>query len=224
MEQESKISEQIQRILNSVEKDQKKKWLEFISTILLSAATVLSAWCVYHSSQWSGEQSSLIDDENMTTQLRVQKEIAANQRKSGEIQYFLLYVTSITNEDTKLSKFLLDRLPANLEKAVKAWWMLDPLHNPSAPASPFAMKEYVIPEMKAVDSLSQKAADFKRLSKQAGENSGDFMFLSLILSLVLFFSGISGVTDSVLSQRILVGVALTLFVVALILMLRMPIL
>jgi len=113
----------------------RSKWMETVSAILLSAATILSAWCVYESSQWNGEQFFRIEDVNIADRERMQKEIAAYQRLTADAQLFLRYIEAKTNENDEMADFLMDRFPPHLEKAMQAWYKLDPLHNKTAPTS-----------------------------------------------------------------------------------------
>jgi predicted negative regulator of RcsB-dependent stress response len=50
--------DKIDEIHQAIKKNIKIKLLETIGTILLSIATVLSAWSVFQASQWNGRQSS----------------------------------------------------------------------------------------------------------------------------------------------------------------------
>lgn len=213
----------IDRILQIVEKDHQKKWIELISTILLSAATVLSAWCVYQSSQWSGEQYFRIDDETSANQFRLQYEVAGAQRKTAELQLFLEYSSAIADSNLNLAEFLYHRFPRSFKKAFNVWEKLDPYQNTDAPSSPFTMKEYVIPELEEAKKYEAQAISFKKAANTSDKNSDNYVLLSLILSTVLFFSGMCGVTDSRRSQRILLGTASMIFVTALVFIITMPV-
>lgn len=213
----------VDKILNLLEKEYSKKWIETLSTILLSAATVLSAWCVFQSSQWSGEQYFRIDDETVANQFRLQYEVAGAQRKTAELQVFLQYATAVAEDNTKLSGFLFDRFPAPLKKAFVAWKALDPYNNTQAPSSPFGMKEYTVPELEEAKKYEDKAAGFKKAANVADNNSDNYVLISLILSMVLFFSGMSGVVDARRNQKILLVIASLIFVFSLILIATMPV-
>jgi len=214
----------IDRILNSIDRDYKKKWIETITTILLSAATILSAWCIYEASQWSGEQYFRIEDESMADRKRLQKEIASHQRLAADAQMFLDYVSAVTSENTRLAKFLYDRFPAHFEVAAIAWQKLDPMNDPEAPVSPMHMKEYVLPEEADIIRYAAEAKKFKMAANKCDNNADNYMLLSLILSMVLFFCGLSGVMDSRSNQLILTGFATVIFLVTVYFVIRFPVL
>jgi len=223
MEKSKAEKEIVERIPNENDKGKKKKWIETISTILLSAATVLSAWCVFQSSQWSGEQYFRIDDETAANQFRLQNEVGAAQRKTAELQIFLQYTVAVADENAKLANFLYERFPSSLKKAFDAWSTLGPYNNPNAPRSPFQMKEYVVPEVDEAAKYEKEAAAFKKAANIADNHADNYVLVSLVLSMVLFFCGLSGVTDSYSNQRILIGIALLIFFTSIIFITTMPV-
>lgn len=223
MENHDNGSGKIDRILDLLEKDTQKKWIEVISTILLSAATVLSAWCVYQSSQWSGEQYFRIDDETTTNQFRLQYEVAGAQRKSAELQLFLEYSSAVADSNLRLAEFLYNRFPRSFKKPFNTWMKLDPYNNPDAPSSPFTMKEYSVPELEKAKEYEKQALEFNKAANVSDNNSDNYVLLSLILSMVLFFSGMCGVADSRRSQKILLWVASLIFIVAVVFIITMPV-
>lgn len=223
MEEQGLENNKIDRILNLLEKNSKKKWIETISTILLSAATVLSAWCVYQSSQWSGEQYFRIDDETAANQFRLQYEVAGAQRQTAELQVFLEYASARADSNMRLAEFLFDRFPPPLKKAFVAWKKLDPYKNPDVTPSPFQMKEYIVPELEEANKYAKQAAAFKRAANESDSNSDNYVLLSLILSTVLFFCGMTGVAEAMRNQKILLGIASLIFVVALVFIFTMPV-
>lgn len=199
------------------------KLAETLSVILLSLATVLSSWCAFQSSQWSGEQYFRIDDETIANQFRLQMEISASQRQTAHLQMFLEFTSAMSNDDQRFADFLLDRMPQELKIATKAWINTDPINNPDAPASPFEMEEYIIPELIDAKEYADKAAAFKKEANQSDENADNYVLLTVILSTVLFFCGIVGITDSLQNKFILLGIAFLIFIGASVFIIAMPV-
>lgn len=223
MEQKEPEITKVDQILIEIEKSHRKKWIETVATILLSAATVLSAWCIYESSQWNGEQYFRIEDLNTADRKRMQKEIAARQRQVGESQLFLQYIDAVTNDNTEKEDFLRDRFPPHLATAATAWKKLDPMHNKNAPISPMLMKEYILPEEADIHKFAEQANKFKLAANECDNNSDNYMLLSLVLSTVLFFCGLIGVTDNKSNKLILLGFASIIFVVTIIFIIKFPV-
>jgi hypothetical protein len=203
--------------------EQKRRGLETVSTIVLSLATVLSSWCAFQASQWNGEQYFRIDDENIADNKRLQLEIAGVQRRAGESNYFLYYLDALGNGDKKKTDFLESGFPSHLKIALDKWKTMDPLHNPDAPRSPFLLPEYLVPETEDAKKFATEAAGFKQLANQADRNSDNYLFLSIIISMALFFTGLSGITSSHRYKRMLILVPILIISVVLIVLLRLPV-
>ena len=207
----------------NVIKKLKSDWLETVTAVILSSATVLSAWCVYESSQWSGEQYFRIEDENMADRKRMQKVIASQQRLTAETQLFMQYASAISNKNQEFSDFLFSRFPDHLKKATLAWHRLDPMHNPDAPASPMQMNEYVLPEEADIAKYDKQAKEFKREANKCDNNADNYLLLSMVLSMVLFFCGLSGVMDSRTNKLILLSFAGVLFLISIYFAIQFPV-
>jgi hypothetical protein len=198
--------------------------LDVLSAVILAFATVLSSWCAFQSSQWNGEQYFRIDDENLAESKRLQAEITAMQRKAGETNYFLYYLQSVREKDTAHARFLMNRFPPHMRKAFDAWMTTDPYRNNAAPASPFVMPEYVLPELDEAAVYRKQSRAFKSSANEADRNSDNYLLLSILISTVLFFTGLSGFTGSGKYQKVLLYTGLVMMVIVIIAMLRLPVL
>ena len=47
----------LQRVLKAVEKDKRTRWVEITCAVVLSLATMSSAWCAYQATLWGGVQT-----------------------------------------------------------------------------------------------------------------------------------------------------------------------
>src|SRR6185295_1054115 len=47
----------LQRVLAAVEKDERTRWVEITCAVVLSLASMSSAWCAYQATLWSGMQT-----------------------------------------------------------------------------------------------------------------------------------------------------------------------
>lgn len=198
--------------------------LDVLSAVILAFATVLSSWCAFQSSQWNGEQYFRIDDENLAESKRLQAEINAMQRKSGETNYFLYYLQAVREKDTVHARFLMNRFPPHMRKAFDAWMATDPYRNGAAPASPFQMAEYVLPELQEAAVYRKQSRAFKTSANEADRNSDNYLLLSILISTVLFFTGLSGFTGSGKYQKILLYTGLVMMLIVIVAMLRLPVL
>src|SRR5262249_22132889 len=94
--------------------------------------------------------------------------------------------------------------------AFDAWMKTNPLTNPNAPSSPFAMPEYVLAlDKDAKQGEEDATATFNR-GLAASQPNGEYVFNTVLLALVLFFAAISQRFDMLYIRVLLLVVAITL--------------
>ena len=118
--------------------------------------------------------------------------------------------------------FVFERFPQELKNAYLAWNELSKKEREDSITSPFFMEEYFIPELQEAKEYEKQAIEFKKQANEADQNSDSYLLLSVILSIVLFFCGIVGVTDSIVNKRVLLGIAMLIFIVATVFVARLP--
>ena len=119
--------------------------LEIVSAVLLSAATLTTAWSGYQASRWNGEQAKAAA---RATRARVE---SAQGRRRREPQRPDRHRSSSRSGSTptpatrrRSTSFYRQRFRAEFKPAFEAWVAMRPLRNPQAPLSPFAMPQYVL--------------------------------------------------------------------------------
>lgn len=165
--------------------------VEVISALLLSVATVASAWSAYQSSRWSGLQAIKFGEANTDRIESSRRTSNVNREVTIHVGLFVRYAAAISENNNKLADFLYQRFPAPLRKATDAWLKTNPLDNPKAPSSPFVMKEYSLEEERLAQELSQSAKNNFETAKQANQTSDNYVLLTVLFASVLFFSGMS---------------------------------
>ncbi len=168
------------------------RWVEFIAAVVLSLATVATAWAGYQAALWGGEQARHMAAANAAIVQSAQKSNQALQLTSLHANLFVAWVTAISNEEQELADFLYERFPQALKTASDAWIATSPRTNPDAPATPFQMAEYSLPETAQAAELDMKAREETTLAQDANEISDRYVLLTVIFASVLFFGGISG--------------------------------
>jgi len=71
----------------------------------------------------------------------------------------------------------------------------DPLKSRHAPKTPFAMAQYMQPQLDGARQQSSCPGSSSRW-REASQNSDKFVLLTVLFASVLFFGGISGTFDS----------------------------
>jgi hypothetical protein len=168
------------------------RWVEFIAAIVLSLATVATAWAGYQAALWGGEQARHMALASAANVQSAQQTNTAQQRLSLQATLFVQWATAVSEKNQELADFLYQRFPKELKVATDAWLATEPLKNPEAPGTPFEMAEYSLPETARATELRQQAENESALGNQANEISDRYVLLTVIFASVLFFGGISG--------------------------------
>jgi hypothetical protein len=172
--------------------DRFDRWVEFFGALVLSAATVATAWCAYQAALWSGDESKFYFEASAAQVETAQLENKALQRTGFQAGLFVEYVAALSQDNQVLADFLYQRFPPELKAATDAWLAEDPLNNPDAPSSPFDMPEYRLSEQDAAEQSDQLSVRKFGDAGQADEHADNYVLLTVIFATVLFFSGISG--------------------------------
>lgn len=196
--------------------------LEVAATILLSLATVASAWSVYQATRWSGLQAITFGEAGaLRTEATRMTSIAA-RKITVDAGLFVNYAVAINERNEKLAAFLRERFPPRLAAAVDAWLKTRPLADPAAPRSPFEMKEYSLPELDEVNRLNDKADRKVAEAKQANQTGDNYILLTVMFSSVLFFGGICVKFRSFKLELAMLIIGAIIFVNAFVLLLSYP--
>ncbi|MBS0205388.1 MAG: hypothetical protein JSS49_20990 [Planctomycetes bacterium] len=211
------------RILTAVEKDRRNHWVEITCAVVLSLATMSSAWCAYQSTRWSGVQTFRLAAVNKASRASSAANLAALQLQAFDASMGISWMQAKHEGNDLQEKFLFDRFRPEMKKAVEAWLKTDPFSNPTAPLGPMKMTEYAQPELaeaKRQDELSSREYD---AAMQANQTSDAYVLLTVLFASVLFFGGIAGTLESRRLRIIILAIALVLFVVTVAFLGTMPI-
>ncbi|NTU83855.1 MAG: hypothetical protein HGA45_31525 [Chloroflexales bacterium] len=179
-------------LLSQGQGDRFDRRVEFFSAIVLSLATVLTAWCGYQAARWSGEQARAYSQAGAA---RVQAAQQTNQvllRGSIQVGLFTEYMTARFQGNEALASFYYERFPPELRVAADAWLASNPLEDPGAPRSPFDMPEYHLAQQDEALALEQAASQKATQADEANEQADRYVLLTVLFATVLFFGGISG--------------------------------
>jgi hypothetical protein len=172
--------------------DRFDRWIEFISAIVLALATALTAWCGYQAAQWDGEQVRSYTEAVASQVEAARLDGQAATQTSIEVGLFLRWAEALSVSNEDYADFLYQRFLPALATASDAWLATEPLTNPAAPPSPFAMPEYSLPESQAAQASRDLAELQFAQANEYNEISDRFVLLTVLFATVLFFAGVSG--------------------------------
>jgi hypothetical protein len=212
----------LQRILKAVEKDQHARWVEIACAVVLSLATVSTAWCAYQATLWSGVQTFRLAAANKANRGSSTFHIEALQLRAHDAAMGISWMQAKHEGNQRQEQFLFNRFRPEMKKAVEAWLKTDPFNNAKAPLGPLVMAEYVQPELNEANRLEELSAQEYVVAQQANRTSDTYVLLTVLFASVLFFGGIAGTIDSRRLRIAIVSVALALFLVTMIFLATMP--
>lgn len=200
------------------------QWIEIFSAVVISLATVVSAWCAYQSALWAGE---MMTSYNLADAARIESVRMSNRAQqliSIDVNLFTEFVAAYSTENDDLADFLLTRFRPEMKLALDAWIETQPLVNPDAPPSPFDMAEYRSEAQLESDRLLIEVVEHMDAAYLANERSGRYFLLTVIFASVLFFGGISSKFRSIKIQISLLAFSYLMFLITVIFVMTFPIL
>ena len=185
--------------------------LEIVATVLLSLATLGTAWSGYQASRWNGEQAKAF---SRAAAARVESAKAAalgNAQTQVDVATFTQWVDAYALERTQLADFYFARFRTEFKPAVDAWVATRPLQNDEAPLTPFAMPEYRLAAQEEADRLEADAERWSAAARENVQRATNYVLGVVLFAAVLFFAGISTKLRTLSLRRVLLGFGAALF-------------
>lgn len=198
-------------------------FFEVGATALLALATVATAWSGYQATRWGGEATKASGATNASRIAASRAADLANTQTEVDVATFTQWVDAYARNETFLADFYYARFRAEFRPAVEAWIATQPLKNPDAPLTPFAMPEYVLAareEAQRQDEITEvKSAEVRRnIQRQSNYVLGVVLFAT-----ALFFAGMSTRVSTRALRLTILGLGVVLFVGTLIWIATFPV-
>lgn len=194
--------------------DNLSHYLDVTAAILLSIATVATAWCVYQATNWSGEQARAYAEASSSRIESTREYNRAMQLLVLDSELFIGWVAAFNADDQQTLAFYESNLMReSFLPHLNEWRASQPLENPDAMPNPIVSAEYQRELFAESVRLREEAELLFEDATEANEISSDFVLSTVIFASVLFFAGISAKFISIRIQLALVGMALLTFVI-----------
>lgn len=197
-------------------------WRELVAVVLLSVTAVLTAWTGFQATKWGGAMSISFSQASASRIEATRQESLANRKQTIQVALYSQWLQANANGNQRVMDYLSTRFPEPLKTAFTAWMATQPGSNPQALSSPFAMPEYVLPELAAADAADRRATAQFAAALEANQRGDNYTLLTVAFASVLFFAAMSGKMKSHGRQWLLLGIALALFGTATLLLLAFP--
>lgn len=200
-----------------------KQWSEVWATVILSVATLVTAWAGYEAGKWNGVQTSLnlqttilnIDSARLTAESQEQLLV--------DIGLFTNWANAVGTGNTRLQDFYKAMFRDEFRPAFDAWLAQRPLENPDAPQSPFDMPDYLSPKEEEAMTLLEQTEQLARSAENAGAIADRYTLSVVILAGALLLAGIANRFEWAELRAVVVFVALVVLVISIINVIRLPV-
>ena len=195
--------------------------VELIAAIMLSIATVVTAWAAYQATRWSGDQSENYTKASATRTESVRSSTLANRQILIDVDTFISWLDAEQSGDHGLADDIHARMRGEFLPAFDAWLETAPAG--SIPrGTPFELSEYRLAAEEKAKLLETQASKLFEDGNEANQVSDDFVLAAVLFASVLFFSGLAGTFDSLRAQTILLVLGGLMLVVGTIIVLTLP--
>jgi len=193
--------------------------VEFLAAILLSVATVLTAWSAYQATRWSGVQAEAYTTASARRTESVRASTLANRQILVDVDVFINWLDAIDSGNQRLAEALYERMRAEFRPAFDAWLATgSPGEIPSG--TPFDLAEYE--SLREADRLEAEAAASFDEGREANQIGDNFVLAAVLFASVLFFSGLAGTFDAAKAQVMLLVLAGLMIVIGTVIVFSLP--
>jgi hypothetical protein len=187
-------------------------WVEIVATVLLAVAAVATAWSSYQANRWNGETTKASSRVNAVRIDAARAQGLAQAQTQVDIATFIQWVNATATDDDELGEFYEARFRPEFKPAFDAWLATDPLTNPEAPPTPFAMDdEYQLQSQTDAERLDAEAEVMAATVRRNIQRSANYVLAVVLFAVALFFAGMSAKLRGAGPRKALLAVGCLVF-------------
>lgn len=201
----------------------KRASFEPLALLLLSLATVGTAWCSYQAAAWGGVSQRTMNMSAASSRRAAADQLQAYQMALLDVLLFSQHINARASSNDALARFYADRFRGEAKAAFESWMATQPFENANAPPHPFVTNLYK-PVLLA--QARTEEAEGQRLWQQAGEagrTSRSYVLMTVLLASALFCGGTASKFETPWIRRSAVALGLGAFLFAAFRLLSLPI-
>jgi len=191
--------------------------------LLLGLAAVGAGWAAYQAARWSGQQAFALNNSIALGRNAAVLQNRAYLSRIVHVGLLTTYLQAVAEHKENLARFLLERFPPPLKEATEAWLATNPFQNPNAPRTPFAMKQYVLPEEQESTRFEQRANEQIKRAQITNTRSDNYVLITVPFAMASLFSGISSKFARAGVRTAIVLMASVIFIAAAVTLAFMPV-
>src|SRR5438046_4514350 len=174
------------------ELQEKKRWVEPVTALLLALPTLSTAWCSYQSAAWTRKSNRLMNEFNALERRAGLLNVQGVQQATIHAAMFMQLLAAQQAGNEKLADFYVHRFPPDVRKAYDAWLAQKPFENPNADPHPFVPNLYEVRGTREAAEANAQAASKVTEARQNGNISGQYLANTVLFAAVLFFANTAG--------------------------------
>jgi hypothetical protein len=167
----------------------KQAWFESFGLLLLSLATVGTAWCSYQATTWGAATQRIMNQSLAASRQAATDQLRASQVALLDVLLFSQHINARAGSNDSLSKFYSDRFRGEAKVAFDAWLATRPFENSEAPPHPFVTNLYQPKLLTDAARAEDEAQRFRRESGEAGRISRAYVLVTVLLATSLYCGG-----------------------------------
>jgi ferric-dicitrate binding protein FerR (iron transport regulator) len=176
---------------NTTAEPARHDWVEIVATVLLAVAAVATAWSSYQANRWNGETTKATSRVNALRVDAARAQGLAQAQTQVDIATFIQWVNATATDEPELADFYTARFRPEFKPAFDAWLATDPLTDPAAPPTPFAMNEYKLQAQADVERLDAEEELATATVRRNIQRSANYVLAVVLFAVALFFAGMS---------------------------------
>ena len=192
--------------------ERRRSRVEVAATIVLAVAAVATAWASYQATRWNGEQAKASARANALRFEANREANLADFQTDIDVQTFIQWVDATVAEKPGLADFYRQRFRPEFKPAVDAWLGTNPLSDPGAPPTPFAMPEYQLAAEEKAKRLDSQAEEMSAAVRVNVQRAANYVLAVVLFAVSLFFAGMSTKLSGVGPSTVMVTIGCVLFV------------
>jgi ferric-dicitrate binding protein FerR (iron transport regulator) len=197
----------------TAEPARRSDWVEIIATVLLAIAAVATAWSSYQANRWNGETTKATGRVNALRLDATRAQGLAEGQTQVDIGMFFQWVNATATEDTELADFYRERFRPEFQPAFDAWLAADPLTNPEAPPTPFAIEdEYQLQARTEAERYDDEAEVMAAVVRRNIQRSANYILGVVMFAVALFFAGMSSKLRGAGARKAMLAIGCIVFV------------
>jgi hypothetical protein len=187
---------------------------EPLAFVLLSLATVGTAWCSFQAAAWGAAAQGAMNRSTASSRRAATCQLQSHQMALLDVLLFSQYINARASSNETLARFYADRFRGEARTAFEAWMATRPFENTSAPAHPFVTNLY---QPRLLEDARLAEAESQRLWERAGEagrTSRSYILITVLLASALFCGGTAAKFEKLWIRRAVLALGLATFIFA----------